>query len=171
MKTLLLEPAISECNIQNLNWSNSYTVPSALLGCNPVFGSLIFMMLGHPSIHLAPPPRGQWAAAWQKRNVPWKDSSSTAPRRRLWMWPYLRNVAKEYTYIFLDRMSLIGSIVTKAKCALERFFIYWPAPPFMNVAIPQNCSENLTSDLKVRLKSTPLHYIAHWLAYVLTRPL
>ena len=65
-----------------------------VFGCNPVFGSLIFMMLGHPSIHLAPPPRGQWAAAWQKRNVPWKDSSSTAPCTPLIRVNYTwRNVA------------------------------------------------------------------------------
>ena len=37
----------------------------------------------------------------------------------------------------------MGSSVTKAKCALERFFIYCPAPPFMNVAIPKKCSEEI----------------------------
>ena len=37
----------------------------------------------------------------------------------------------------------MGSSVTKAKCALERFFIHCPAPPFMNVAIPEKCSEGI----------------------------
>jgi hypothetical protein len=37
----------------------------------------------------------------------------------------------------------MGSSVTKAKCALERFFIYCPAPPFMNVARPEKCSERI----------------------------
>ena len=47
-------------------------------GLDPVF----WCMLGHfcrtyvLSIHLGPLLWGGWASAWQKRNVPWKDSSS-----------------------------------------------------------------------------------------------
>ena len=83
------------------------------------------------------------------------------------MWPYLRNVAKKSArrllagraellrtkicvvvvvamHIFVLLVALMGSSVTKAKCALERFFIYCPAPPFMNVAIHGKFRENLT---------------------------
>ena len=37
-------------------------------------------------------------------------------------------------------MDPMGSSVTKAKCALEKFFIYCPLLPFMNVAITEKCS-------------------------------
>jgi hypothetical protein len=58
------------------------------------------------------------------------------------MWYYPRNVAKKYVFL-LDEMALLGISVMKAKCALERFFIYCPVPLLMNVAIPKKCSKGV----------------------------
>ena len=62
--------------------------------------------------------------------------------------PPFMNVAmpekwREGIYVFSDKMALMSSRLTTAKCALDRFFIYCPALLFMNVDIAEKCREGI----------------------------